>query len=37
MLTQLSFIHRLGLLEGDELSRFSAGTRETIEFLAKLE
>jgi hypothetical protein len=37
MISQLLFIHRLGLLEVDELERFSARTRETIESLAKLE
>jgi hypothetical protein len=37
MLAQLSFIHRLGLLEAEELDRFSSGTRETIESLAKFE
>jgi hypothetical protein len=36
MLAQLSVIHSLGLLEADELSRFSEETRETIESLAKL-
>jgi hypothetical protein len=37
MLSQLLFIHHLGLLEVEELARFSASTRETIESLAKLE
>lgn len=37
MLLQLAFIHRLGLLEADELDRFSAGTRETVESLSKLD
>lgn len=36
MLSQLAFIYRLGLLEADELARFSSGTREMIESLAKL-
>lgn len=36
MLGQLAFLHRLGVLEADELDRFSASTRETIEALGKL-
>lgn len=35
MITQLFFMHSLGLLEADELARFSVDTRETIESLAK--
>lgn len=37
MLAQLSFIRSLGLLKDDELARFSAVTRETIESLGKLQ
>lgn len=33
MIAQLAFIHSLGLLGDDELARFSAETRETIEAL----
>jgi len=36
MLLQLSIIVCLGLLESEELARFSAETRETIETLAEL-
>jgi len=36
MLPQLAFILRLGLLEADEFGRFSSGTREMVEALAKL-
>ncbi len=36
MLLQLSAIVSLGLLEADELARFSPGTRDTAESLAKL-
>ncbi len=36
MLLQLAFIHRLGLLESQELARFSEGIRARIESLAKL-
>jgi hypothetical protein len=35
MLIQLAFMHRLGLLEADELDRFSSSTREKIEALVK--
>lgn len=35
MLIQLAFMHRLGLLEADELDRFSSSTRERIEALVK--
>lgn len=37
MITQLSVMDSLGLLEADELARFSANTRKTLEFLAKLQ
>jgi len=37
VLTQLLFIHSLGLLEADELARFSARTREMIESVTELE
>jgi hypothetical protein len=36
MLLQLTFINGLGLLEADELARFSDRIRETLESLAKL-
>lgn len=36
MIAQLSYIHSLGVLEADELARFSDGTRETLETLANL-
>lgn len=35
MLEQIVFMHRLGLLEADELDRFSSSTREKIESLVK--
>jgi hypothetical protein len=35
MVSQLAAIHRYGLLEADELARFTPRTRETIELLAK--
>jgi hypothetical protein len=35
MLAQLSFLHCSGLLDPDELDRFSADTREMIGSLAK--
>lgn len=36
MLFQLASIHSLGLLESQELARFSEGIRERVESLAKL-
>lgn len=36
MLAQLSVIHGLALLEPNEMARFSAETRETVESLASL-
>jgi len=35
MIGQLAAIHKYGLLTSDELGRFTARTRETIEWLAK--
>ena len=35
MIVQLAAIHAHGLLEPDELARFTAGTRDTVEVLAK--
>ena len=36
MLAQLAFLCGLGLLEGEELARFSEGTQERLRALAKL-
>jgi len=36
MLLQLAFLCSLGLLEGEELARFSEGTQEKLRTLAKL-
>ena len=35
MIVQLAAIHAYGLLEPDELARFTLGTRDTVEALAK--
>jgi len=35
MIVQLAAIHKYGLLTSDELGRFTARTRETIEWLAR--